>query len=432
MISPKELGLEAGEDGDVFLNHSPLKLAPKERAVLHMLIRSWPAAVSKASFASQIWKGAMSDESLVRSVAQIRQALTVAKRIKVVALYGKGYQLQIISIKSSRSEGTAMDSGYFEDALAESKTAEAVRHSKNLIHQRTTSAMQRAETLLRKIIEEQPECQPARRAFAECISAQVSCGWGLRRSNIQEALDVLEKIPKAFRPGSGYYSEKAHLLDCAWEFDEARLYHAQAREFEQRDPATHYHYGWHLLARNEPLRAIEALNVACDLVPFSPALSIMLARAYTFTGQTDRGMAIMRQAVIDHPGNAMVYVYSLTYEALLEPGRDLATRLLELGERDLAWSFAPSSVVYALARCGEMDQAQTLLDAHAHHNPSMRATFTSGMLVLGKVDEALNYLSEAAALGCGFLPISLRAPENRSLAGHQAYERVVAKVFARL
>ncbi|KTC24330.1 hypothetical protein AO392_17335 [Pseudomonas putida] len=187
-----------------------------------------------------------------------------------------------------------------------------------------------------------------------------------------------------------------------------------------------------MLARNELHPAIDALTQALDLAPFSAALAIMLARAHTFVGQTDKGLKIIEQAVADHPVSTMVYIYFLTYQAFIRPTEDIAAKLLKLTDNDLTWSFAPSSVVYALARCGETKKARTLLEANLHHNPCMRATFTSGMLLLGLKNQALDCLSEAAALGCGFLPISLRAPENQGLADHEAYRELQSIVFSRV
>ncbi|MDF0733627.1 winged helix-turn-helix domain-containing protein [Pseudomonas entomophila] len=432
MISLAELGLVAEKDGNVYFQQKLIKIAPKERAVLHILISHWPAAVPKSSFSEKIWKGAMSDESLVRCIAKARESLSAIRHVKIAALYGVGYQLQIATEELQSFSSVVVHHQLMRTANAKPQVAESIMHARQLIHQRTTCSLQRAEALLRKVMRETPVYDPARLAFAECISTQVSCGWALRQNNIQEALKILEDIPVAARMGSGYYSAKAHLLDCAWAFDEAVKYHERAFEFESLDASAHYYYGWHLLATNKISKAIAVLSDAYELAPFSPALAILLVRALVFSGELDRGLIIVERIVKDHPHSPMAYVFLLAYNAFMSPSEALADELLKLEKHDLTWSFAPSSVVCALARCGKKAQARSLLDAHAHDNPALRATFSSGMILLGEVDQALESLAAAADLGCGFLPILLRAPENRDLANHPAFQRICEKVFKRL
>jgi hypothetical protein len=48
---------------------------------------------------------------------------------------------------------------------------------------------------------------------------------------------------------------------------------------------------------------------------------------------------------------------------------------------------------------------------------------------LGLINEAMNLVQEAADVGCGFLPILVRAPENIALAGHPEYDVLYKKIF---
>ncbi|MEO6917497.1 MAG: hypothetical protein ABI171_00365 [Collimonas sp.] len=71
----------------------------------------------------------------------------------------------------------------------------------------------------------------------------------------------------------------AHLLDCKWHFDTARRKHQQALRASPDDVLTYFHYGLHLLATDAPHEAVAAFASARELNPFSPNLSVMLARA---------------------------------------------------------------------------------------------------------------------------------------------------------
>jgi DNA-binding winged helix-turn-helix (wHTH) protein len=428
-----ELGLIAENDGHVLLKGVTLKLAPKERAVLHLLIKSWPRVVAKASFAEQIWRGTMSDESLVRCIAKIRRALIRSDDIDLVAIYGQGYRLQV-SPKISATTNTA-SAGHAVALLTvevRPHIVAAVAHSRSLIHQRTNPALERAETLLRNILAEYPQCQTATLVFAECIAAQVSCGWALKRSSLEEAMLLLERVPKEARSTSGYYSSKAHLHDCAWEFDLASELHERALLFNPVSALTHYNYGWHLIACNNFEGAVAALKKASELAPFSPAISVMLARALKGNEQLDLGLAIMGRAVKDHPESSVAYIYLLAYEAYVSPTQEICAKALELSDKDLGWGIAPALVMYVLARCGEQARAQLIFDSYPGQNASIRATFAAPMLILGQEGKALELLSQAADLGCGFLPISLRMQETQVVSDHPLYQDIYRKVFARL
>lgn len=430
-MSPYQLGLEAREDGFVYLGQIPFLLPPKERAVLHILLQKWPNVVPKSLFADKIWHGEMSDESLVRCIAQVRQSLAPLLHIKIAAVYRQGYQLQISSTSEPRTLPALSHNRFMEAAKAGPVAVEALMHARTLMQQRTTSALQRAESVLRKLLLDEPAYIAAKVTFAECVAIQVSCAWGLRSANIHEALDVLEAIPEDARIQSGYFTEKANLLDCAWDFTESRKLHHQALDNGKCDTATRYHLGIHLLALGECEAAIEELTQACRLAPFSPALAVTLSRAHSFLEQNDKALAIVRENYRNHPDSSVAYVHMLAFESLVKPTKAIARQLRALQPKDLTWGFAHSSLMYGLARCGELGQAKRILDAHVHANPSKKATFTAGMILLGQTDEAIRYLSDAAALGCGFLPISLRTPENSALRSDPGFRAVFNRVFAR-
>jgi DNA-binding winged helix-turn-helix (wHTH) protein len=426
LTTPAMLGLDCDKNGFVFYRSAPLALAPKARAALVLLMRQWPAVVGKQRFAQDIWNGAMSDESLARCMTQLRTALAGIPGLRVRAVYGEGYQLEVVDAAAAPQH---FHLRLRDTAMAAPALAETLMHARTLIQQYTPSSLLRAEDLLRGLMEHAPDYMPAKITFGESLAGQVSCGLGLRPARLDEGLALLDTVAQQAPDTAGLWSQRAHLLDCAWRFDEAESLHATALRLDDTDPATHYHHGWHLLACGRFDAAVQAMARAHALAPFSRSLATMLARAHTFANTPETGLEYARKAHADHPESVQAYIYLLTYEAYLHPRAALIDSFLKIKLGPRSWSFAASSMAYGLARCGAAEAAAAVIARHDADNPSMRATFTSALLLLGDPDAAQARIADAAELGCGFLPLSMRAPENRLLHQHPAYEEIAARVF---
>lgn len=430
LATPTMLGLEIDKNGFVHYRSVPLILPPKARAVLQLLLQEWPAVVPKRRFAQDIWRGAMSDDSLARCMTQLRDALAGVARVKIRAVYGEGYQLYVVDAAVPAHQG--MHLRLLDTAMAEPALAETLLHARALIQQYTPSSLLRAEDLLRGLMEHAPDYVPAKIAFAESLAGQVSCGLGLRPARIDEGLALIDAAERRAPDAAGLWSQRAHLLDCAWRFDEAADWHERALAVGMGDPGTHYHHGWHLLACGEFDAAVDAMMRAYALAPFSRGLTTMLARTLSFADRAENGLEYARKAYADHPDSLQAYIYLLTYEAYLNPCAALVDQFMQIKLGRGSWSFAASSMAYGLARCGAFDAAAAVIARHDNDNPSMRATFTSALLLLGETEAAQARIADAAELACGFLPLSMRAPENRLLQQHPAYDAVAARVFAAL
>jgi tetratricopeptide (TPR) repeat protein len=435
VTTPAMLGLDTDKRGVVHYQSAPLALPRKEKGVLLLLLREWPAMVDKACFAREVWDGDMSDESLARCVTKLRGALKGIAGIRIRSIYGQGYQLQVETPAQPLTEVIAPPVAYsrlLDAARVAPALAESLMHARMLIQQRTNSSLERAEALLRTMMAQAPDYVPAKIAFAECLAGQVSCGWGLRPAHLEEGLKLLVAVARHTPQAPGLWSQKGHLLDCAWRFDEAERLHALALKTKADDPATHYHQGWHLLACGRPDQALLSFHDAYALAPFSPALAIMMARAHTFVGQSDIALRYAQQACEDHPESSQAYVFWLVNEAFVHPREELIEKLLEVPLNALSWSFAPSSVSYGLALCGARKEAAAVVARSVDDNPSVRATYTSTMLLLGDAEGAQQRIEAAAQLACGFLPISLLSPANRRLRDHPRYAAVHAAVFRKV
>jgi DNA-binding winged helix-turn-helix (wHTH) protein len=427
--TPAMLGLDLDKNGFVYYRSAPLPLAPTARAVLQLLLREWPAVVGKQQFAHEVWDGVMSDESLARCMTQLRGVLAGVPGLKIRAAYGEGYQLQVTDVAAVTPQ---FHLRLRDTAMAAPALAETLMHARTLIQQYTPSSLLRAEDLLRGLMEHAPDYVSAKIAFGESLAAQVSSGMGLRPDRLEEGLKLLNAAAAQAPDAVGLWSQKAHLLDCAWRFDEAAPLHRKALQTGAADPATHHHHAWHLLACGHFAEAVSAMEKAHALAPYECGVTTMLARTHTFADTPEVGMTYARKAYADHPDNLQAYIHLLAYKAYLEPRADLVDKFLAIKLGPRSWSFAASSIAYGLARCGATEAAAAIVARHDADNPSMRATFTSVLLLLGDTDAAHARVVDAAELGCGFLPVSMRAPENRQLGDHPGYADVAGRVFGAL
>ena len=421
---PAAVGLMALDDGFVYFDSKLLSLPPKERGVLHLLVREWPKTVSKDQFAQTIWLGqTMSDESLARCVAQIRQIIPSRARTSIQSVYRHGYRLLHLPLLAN-PEPPLNHPRLLRDAMASPQSVEALTYARQLMQQRTPIALQRAELLLRDLIAKAPYYLAARLAFAECIACTFSSGLAVQRKHLIEGLAQLKELQSTTSDMPGLYAETAHLLDCAWRFDEAATLHAQALQHCQEDVATHYYRGWHLLATAHPREAVLALRAASSLNPFSVNVTILLARALAFAGEPQAGLEQMQQAHEAAPENQQLHAYFLAYQAYLCPLPYLVRQVKTILLGAASWTFAASSIAYVLARCGRSMEAMHLVHTKSSENASLRANYIGPLLVLGEHEEAMRRALAASNEGCGQLPLILLAPENAALRKHPKYENL--------
>lgn len=87
-----QLPLKINEEGMPVWQGSEIKLPPKEKAVLGLLIKHYPKPVAKDEIIRTVWPddASVSDDSLTRCISQIRKVLPV---LKIESVYGYGYKL---------------------------------------------------------------------------------------------------------------------------------------------------------------------------------------------------------------------------------------------------------------------------------------------------------------------------------------------------
>jgi tetratricopeptide (TPR) repeat protein len=264
------MALDLTPDGLPTWQDSPLFLPPKESAVLALMIRAQPLAVSKADIIEHAWGGAVvSDDSLARCISQLRRALP---DVKIEAVYGFGYRLV--------PPEPTVHNRMLAVVKAPPDVVEAYLHAWELAQHGTPRAMGRALTVLRAIVAEYPDYAPARVSLAVTIGA--AAGWGMAAelgvtvADGQAELDAAERQdPHAL----GLRVARAWLADMDWRFDDAEaLFRAAYRE-QPDDAELLPLFGWHLLATGRSGEAVEVLRRAVAQRPFAVYPRVARGRA---------------------------------------------------------------------------------------------------------------------------------------------------------
>jgi len=432
---PASAGFKIGQDGFIYYKDSPLDLPPKEHGVLRMLLCAWPEAVLKIDFAQKVWVGSMSRVSLARCMTKLRHVLADMNVAQIDSLYGRGYRLTFLSgdEMASRIVPKSIHLRLSDVAKAHPALVEACIYAQKLLLRRSQEALDQAEAVIRDVISKAPDYMTAKLILAQCIAYKVCCGGEIRRSLIDDALGLLEGVQHAAPQMSGLQSQIGHLLDCKWQFDEARLRHEQALRMYPDDAVTYFHYGLHLLATNAVIEARHAFGRAVQLNPFSPILAVMHARAIGLAGaDLVDVVAQARSTHLAHPYSQQAYLYWLTVQALNDPQPEIAIAANRLMQKHPSWAFVPGQISYILARCGDSTGAVEVIAKQSTQNASVRVTHSAALVAMGRVDEAMALVKDAADLGCGPLPVLVNAFENTELRQHQEYPTVYAKIFAHL
>ncbi|AIY41676.1 hypothetical protein LT85_2518 [Collimonas arenae] len=432
-IDPVSAGFTVDNNGLVFYKESPLYLPPKERSVLKLLLHAWPKVVSKNEFKQHIWAGHMSDESLARCVTQLRHALSHFGLIQIDSLYGLGYRLTILSDKVvAPKPAQQFNASYASDTpKIHPALAVACVYAQQLLENRSVAAFQQAESTIRAVLSRAPYHMAAKLILAQCLADKISCGVDADIALVEDGLKILDQVVDIAPETPGLQSQIAHLLDCKWQFGEARLMHEQALCAAPEDMLTHFHYGLHLLATNAPIEAVSAFRCAIELNPFVPNLSLMLIRAMTFAGADPADIVMQTRSTCRmYPDNQHAYLHLLCALALKDPQPEIAHAARHILLSAPSAVFWEGKISYILARCNDSAGALGVIASQAGENVSIRAMHSAALIEMGRVDEAMAVIKEAANNGCGPLPILVNSLENSLLKLHPDYPAVHAKIFA--
>jgi DNA-binding winged helix-turn-helix (wHTH) protein len=393
-----------------------LKLPPKERAVLRLLLARAPGVVRKDEFAAQAWAGReMSDESLARCISRVRQLLQ-PRGVQVEAVYGLGYRLV--------EPSTPAHAGPSAQAL------DSFAHARQLMHQRTPDAMGLAIGLLRALVREAPAFAPARVALADALA--VSIGWGQLATMpaVEEGLAALDGLDVGT---PGLHAARGALLDMAWRFDEAGKSFALALAADPDDTDTLLGFARHLLYTDDAAGAVARLRRVRELAPHALHVRMTLTRALVQSGQGDEAVAEARATVRDNPGLLLTVAFSLAIQALVAPQAELEAAALRLTQGLDTPPFVWTVASFVLSRLGHREATLEIVDTAllcSRTTAGEAALYAAPLAALGEHDRAAALLRAAVDERCGMMAMVLRDPAHTHwLPQHPAGRALLRDVF---
>jgi DNA-binding winged helix-turn-helix (wHTH) protein len=406
-------------------NGRPLDLAPKERAVLALLLRRRPAVVSKHDFAEVAWAGqGMSDESLARSISRLRRALAPLG-LAIESVYGTGYRLDGGGVPAHPRLAGA--------AHASPSTVDAYLHARQLAQTRSPAALARAIELLRALLAREPGYTPAGVALAEALAAAVGWGQVPTDSAVDEGLSVLDAAERMDPATQGLAAARGSLLDMAWRFEEAAHAHERASRQDASDPDALLLHARHLLMTGDADAAVAQLRRAVALSPHAPLLRMTLSRALVQAGRGADAVAEAQAALAEHPGQLLLVAFSLAMQAQVAPVPAIEAPAWRLRDGADTPPFVWTVLSFVLARLGRREAALDIIDATliCSRTTTGEATlYAAPLAALGEIDRAAALLQRALDERCGMLAMVLRDPAHAGwLPQHPVGRALLAAVF---
>jgi DNA-binding winged helix-turn-helix (wHTH) protein/Flp pilus assembly protein TadD len=423
-MSPSRLTLD--DAGFPLLDGQPMPLAPKERGVLALLLRRQPAAVDKNDFAAAAWSGRpMSDESLARAVSGLRRAIAPLG-LGIESVYGLGYRL------AARPDAPA-HARITPAAHASSATVDAYLHARQLVAQRTPTAVRRAIELLRELIAREPGYIAARVALVDALTAAVGWGQVATAGALDEGLAQLAHSRRLDPATPGLDSARGALLDVAWRFEEARGAHDAALARHAGDPDAHLALGRHFLYTGAADLAVDCIREAMRLSPHAPLVKMTLSRALVQAGRGAEGLAVAEAAAAEHPGQLLLFAFALAMRAMVDPTPEIEAPARRLAEGAETPPFVWTVLSFVLARLGRREDALDIIEAVliCSQTTAGEATlYAAPLAALGEFDRAAALLQRACDERCGMLAMVLRDPAHAGwLGAHPIGRELMRDVF---
>lgn len=181
------------------------------------------------------------------------------------------------------------------------------------------------------------------------------------------------------------------------------------------------------LSRHRFLEAIEIINDALHVDPYSPWLNARLAWAYHLSGETSRSVAQAEHALELFPDHESSNVYG----AIILAFNGKAERAIALAENMVRrlphLDMGVAVYAYALAQGGRHDDARAILERlqWLSRERFVLSSFTTAVNVaLGDIDSAIADLQSAAEVRCPWFFQMLADPRIESLRSHPEFAKM--------
>ena len=183
------------------------------------------------------------------------------------------------------------------------------------------------------------------------------------------------------------------------------------------------------LSRHRFAEAIEMLNAALRVDPYSLWLNARLAWAYHLSGQAEQSVEQIERALSMFPGHEGANLYGsmiLAYNGDANLGAELAENLVKSSPY---FDIATSAHGYALARAGRKDEARATVERlqWLSRERYVLRSFTPAVCVaLGDIEGAIAELAAAQEARCPWFFQMLADPRLKPLHAHPEFKRMRA------
>ncbi len=325
-------------------------------------------------------------------------------------LYSDVLQLQRdFALAIAREIGARIDPERASTAnsLVDPAAYEAVLRGRHLVRARTHEAILLARDLFQEAISIDPDFASAYGGLAYVYNLLANYGFEpspvarpLAREAAERALELDPDLAEAHQA----LAMVAYEYD--WDFEVADREYAIALSLQPSSAETRSWYANLLLAMDKKKRAIEEMRHARRLDPLSPIVSSNLGWVLFVDDQVEEAEKQLLEVIGYQPDFAVAHFYlGLLYDR--QNRFDEAIASLEDAVRcSNRSSYAVAALSRSMARSGDEEQAQGLLDEllsrrkEAYVSPVGLAVAHFG---LGRVDEAFAYLEEAYTERKGWL-----------------------------
>lgn len=378
-----------------------ISLPPKERALLHFLLRAQGATVSKDDVVRDVWHGGIaSDESISRVVYRLRLAMQAAGGPPVVStVYNGGFRVSALIHERLRDPGSSVAEWMI--------SPHAHRLLPMIISGREFAARQSPQDLSSALGAANaaalldPAYVPAWVAIAEFHVLQaVRCTLAPRLAG-QLALSAAHKaleLDGDCGPALAVCGWVRALLDGDLRGGRELLDAALRQDSDYW--GTCMLRAWVLQADGAQAEAVEMARQAYALNPQSLFVASAVPQYLMYAGQLAQAQVCAEEMVQRFPNvDSVQEVMSilLSAQGLLEPALTHARLAAELGGQS---PLQHGQLAYVLARLKRLDEVQLLLDfMGAEGRPRPYAALAAVHWAQGDRLQALQCLRDAAAYG---------------------------------
>lgn len=407
--------------GLLFHDSEIVPLPERLFALLLALIRADGNVVSKEALASTVWRdGEMSDGNLNQHVYMLRRLLgeRARDRLYIMTVHNKGYRFAAPVNVVRETDADVADN--LDDASGGvlGSGLEVFRHYSQgsyQVEKRTAESLRCALDHFEAALQLDPNCAPALVGIARAY-AFLAEYWYVPGSHAfpKATFAVLRALEIDPASGTAHAVLSNVRLFCEWNWREAKREIETAGRLNPNATAVRTSAMWYYECVGANDKAMSEIRHALLLEPSSPALQVLLGRAFIHCGDYKRAIAHLSNLIDSGPEFAAAAPYRAQAlildgrpeEALADLGKPVGTRAEDLALR-------MPLLGRAYADCGQTERAQAV---YARLKELSRTEFVVSWnlalvaTALGLYDEALDHLEDAYARREPSLPLLRGAP----------------------